>query len=87
VCIVLANADTGCIVNSVTSSETEKQMTSNTDNEYANNLYDSICNGKALRPSEETLNELHRIEAEAQKKVDTMTSEEKIEYFNKIMGR
>lgn len=57
------------------------------NNEYANNLYDALCNGKPLRPSEETLNELERLEVEAQKKVDAMTEEEKIKYFNKIMGR
>ena len=56
-------------------------------NEYANNLYDSICNGKPLKPSQEILDELDRMEVEAQKKVDSMSEVEKQDYFNKIMGR
>ncbi len=56
-------------------------------NEHANNLYDSLFNGKANAPSKQACDELEKMGREIAAKVAAMTDEQKIAEFNRIMGR
>lgn len=56
-------------------------------NEHANNLYDSLFNGKVKAPSKQVQDELESMDREIAAKVAAMTEEQKIAEFNRIMGR
>lgn len=55
--------------------------------DYANNLYDSLFNGKAKAPSKQVQDELESMNREIAAKVAAMSEEQKIAEFNRIMGR
>ena len=56
-------------------------------NDYANNMYDSLFNGKVKAPSKQARDEMAKIDRETEAKVAAMTEEQKIAEFNRIMGR